>query len=59
MLKIQLDAKVAEFITKEINKKFEEEFAKAKVLWQKNWLLEQAKDIWEKEWDKEWQEIWQ
>jgi hypothetical protein len=55
---VKLDPYVKQFIEEEISKQFEEKFSKAKELWQKELLLNQAKDVWEKEWDKEWLEIW-
>ena len=58
LLEVKLDTKVKQFIEIEVSKKVEEELASFWNLWQKNWLLAQAKGIWEKEWDKEWQEIW-
>lgn len=59
LIEVKLDTKVEQFIKNEISEKVKEEVAGVQNLWQKNWLLAQAKGIWEKEWDKEWQEIWE
>lgn len=59
LVEVGLDTKVEQFIKNEVGKKVKEELANFWDLWQKNWLLAQAKGVWEKEWDKEWQEIWE
>jgi len=58
LLEIKLDTKVEQFIKNEVGKKVKEELVNFWDLWEKNWLFEQVKGVWEKEWDKEWQEIW-
>jgi hypothetical protein len=55
---IEFNTKVQQFIKSEVSKKVKEEIANLKNFWQADFLLAQAKGVWEKEWDEEWQEIW-
>ena len=56
--KVKLDTKVEQLIKTEVSKTVKKELANFWDLWEKNWLFEQAKGVWEREWDKEWREIW-